>query len=62
MKGESIMNYETIKTVNGIAIKRHIGTKFPYYVCLTGEVGQIGKAFYTFKTCKAAAEFIVRGY
>lgn len=56
------MNYETIKTVNGIAIKRHIGTKFPYYVCLTGEVGQIGKAFYTFKTCKAAAEFIVRGY
>ena len=48
--------YETVKTVKGIAITRMIGTKGFYHVTI--KQGADWKAYYTFRTIKAAAEFI----
>lgn len=51
-------HYETIKTVNGIEIIRRIGTKFPYFINIKGDIRNDWNCeFYSFKTCKAAAEF-----
>ena len=48
--------YETVKTVNGHEIYRMVGTHGFYYVN-TKVYGNGCKAFYTFKTIKAAAAF-----
>lgn len=51
-------HYETIKTVNGIEIIRRIGTKFPYFINIKGDLrNEWGGEFHSFKTCKAAVEF-----
>lgn len=51
-------NYEVVKTVKGQDIIRRIGTKFPYFIVVSGNPfnGECG-SFHSFKTCKAAAEF-----
>lgn len=48
--------YETVKTVKGYKIKRMKGTHGAYYVAI--REGKGFKEFCTFKTIKAAAEFI----
>lgn len=56
------MRYETVKTVNGIAITRREGTKFPYFVGRTdANPWADNNVFYSFKTCKAAVKFIEDG-
>lgn len=52
-------SYEIVKTVKGQDIIRRKGTKFPYFLVVKGSPfnGEAG-AFYDFKTCKAATEFI----
>lgn len=56
------MTLETVKTVNGIAITRYEGYKFPYFVGRTDEDPWAdNNEFYSFKTCKAAVEFIMSG-
>lgn len=50
MEGKKM--YETVKVINGYAIKRMTGCSGFYHVELKG-----GK-FFTFRTIKAAAEFI----
>lgn len=50
MEGKKM--YETVKVINGYAIKRMAGCSGFYHVELKG-----GK-FFTFRTIKAAAEFI----
>jgi hypothetical protein len=52
--------YETVKTVKGIAITRMIGTRGHYYVNI--REGKDWKEFLTFKTIKAAVEFIEKTY
>ena len=54
------MMEETVKTVKGIAITRTKGTRGYYYV--TTKEGKGWKEFYTFRTIKAAAEFIERTF
>ena len=49
---EGKIMYETVKIINGYAIKRMTGCRGFYHVELKG-----GK-FFTFRTIKAAAEFI----
>lgn len=49
--------YETVKIINGIAITRLIGSRGVYHVTVAG--GDGWKAERTFKTIKAAVEFIV---
>ena len=48
--------YETVKTVKGYAITRMIGTRGFYHVLV--REGKGFKEFHTFKTIKAAVEFI----
>ena len=48
--------YETVKTVKGYEIKRMKGTHGAYHVAI--REGKGFKEFCTFKTIKAAAEFI----
>lgn len=56
------MKIETVKVVNGIAITRFEGHKFPYYVGRQYENPWADQnEFYSFKTCKAAVEFIKSG-
>lgn len=47
--------YETVKTVNGYEIKRMIGTRGFYHVCI--REGKGFKEFHTFRTIKAAVKF-----
>lgn len=48
--------YETVKTVKGYDIYRMVGTHGQYYVNV--REGKGWKEFHTFRTIKAAAEFI----
>lgn len=48
--------YETVKTVKGYEIKRMIGTHGAYHVLV--REGKGFKEFHTFRTIKAAVEFI----
>lgn len=48
--------YETVKTVNGIQITRMKGTRGCYHVNI--REGKGWREFHTFRTIKAAAEFI----
>lgn len=48
--------YETVKTVKGIEIKRMKGTKGFYHVSI--KEGKGWQEFHTFRTIKAAVEFI----
>ena len=48
--------YETVKTVKGYDITRMKGTKGCYYVNV--REGKGFREFHTFRTIKAAAEFI----
>lgn len=50
--------YEVVKVVKGYEIKRMIGTHGHYHVTIREEKGW--REFHTFKTIKAAAEFIER--
>lgn len=52
--------YETVKTVKGIAITRAKGTHGFYYVNV--KEGKGWKEFHTFRTIKAAAEFIEKTF
>ena len=52
--------YETVKTVKGIAITRAKGTHSFYYVNI--KEGKGWKEFHTFRTIKAAAEFIEKTF
>lgn len=50
--------YETVKVVRGYEIKRMKGTRGAYHVNVR-EDNEIGfREFHTFRTIKAAAEFI----
>lgn len=49
--------YETVKTVKGSEIKRMKGTRGVYHV--TVAEGRGWKEFYTFKSIRAAVEFIM---
>lgn len=49
--------YEVVKVVNGYAITRMIGSKGCYHVCI--EQGNGFKKSLTFRTIKAAAEYII---
>lgn len=48
--------YETVKTVKGYAIVRMIGTRGVYHVNV--REGKGFREFHTFRTIKAAVEFI----
>ena len=48
--------YETVKTVKGYDVKRMIGTRGAYHV--TVREGNGFSEFHTFRTVKAAVEFI----
>lgn len=48
--------YETVKTVNGYAIVRMAGTRGAYHVNV--REGNGWREFHTFRTIKAAAQFI----
>lgn len=48
--------YETVKIVNGYAIERMKGMKGPFHVTL--RQFKQGKEYMTFKTIKAATEYI----
>lgn len=48
--------YETVKVVKGYAITRMIGTRGSYHV--TVREGKGFREFHTFRTIKAAVEFI----
>lgn len=48
--------YETVKIVKGYAITRMIGSKGCYHVNI--KEGKGWREYHTFKTIKAAAEFI----
>lgn len=48
--------YETVKIVNGYEIKRMVGTKGFYHVNV--REGKGWAEFHTFRTIKAAVEFI----
>ena len=50
------MTYETVKVVKGYAITRMIGTRGIYHV--TVREGKGFREFHTFRTIKAAVEFI----
>lgn len=50
------MTYETVKTVKGYDILRMKGTKGTYHVSV--REGKGFREFHTFKTIKAAVEFI----
>lgn len=52
--------YETVKTVKGIEIKRMKGTHGAYHILI--REGKGFKEFHTFKTIKAAAEFIEKTF
>lgn len=49
--------YETVKTVNGYEIKRMVGTRGAYHVNV--REGNDWKEFHTFRTIKAAVQFIL---
>lgn len=49
--------YETVKVVKGYAITRMIGSRGCYHVNVR-EIGPGFREFHTFKTIKAAVEFI----
>lgn len=48
--------YETVKIVKGYEIKRMVGTKGSYHVNV--REGNGWREFHTFRTIKAAVEFI----
>ena len=48
--------YETVKTVNGYEITRMVGTRGAYHVNV--REGNGWREFHTFRTIKAAVEFI----
>ena len=48
--------YETVKVVKGYEIRRMIGTRGQYFVNI--REGRGWREFHTFRTIKAAAEFI----
>ena len=50
------MMYETVKIVKGYEIKRMVGTKGFYHVNV--REGNGWREFHTFRTIKAAVEFI----
>lgn len=52
--------YETVKVVKGIAITRMIGTRGFYHVNI--KEGKGWKEFHTFRTIKAAVEFIEKTF
>ena len=56
------MMWETVKTVKGIAIYRMIGSKGCYHVNIREDDGMGFKEFHTFRTVKAAAEFIEKTF
>lgn len=58
-KGDKKM-YETVKIVKGIEIKRMKGTRGVYHVNV--REGKGWREFHTFKTIKAAAEFIEKTF
>ena len=53
---EGIIMYEVVKTVKGYNITRMIGTKGAYHVTI--REGKGFREFHTFRTIKAATEFI----
>lgn len=54
------MKYETVKTIKGIEIYKVANTKGFYYVNI--REGKGFKEFHTFRTIKAAAEFIEKTF
>ena len=52
------MIYETVKTVKGYEIKRMIGTHGAYHVNVKEDDGRGFSEFHTFRTIKAAVQFI----
>ena len=50
--------YETVKIVKGYEIKRMVGTKGAYHVNV--REGKGFREFHTFRTIKAATEFILK--
>ena len=48
--------YETVRIVNGYAIRRMVGTRGFFHVVI--QEGQGWREFHTFRTIKAAVEFI----
>lgn len=48
--------YETVKTVKGYEVKRMTGTRGAYHVIV--REGKGFREFHTFRTIKAAVEFI----
>lgn len=52
--------YETVKIVKGYEIKRLIGSRGAYHVTVREDDGRGFKEFHTFRTIKAATEFIER--
>lgn len=53
---EDLKMYETVKIVNGYEVKRMKGTRGVYHV--TVREGKGWQEFHTFRTIKAAVEFI----
>ena len=52
------MQYETVKTVKGYEIRRYAGTRGQYFVNV--REGKGFREFHTFRSIKAAVEFIER--
>lgn len=50
--------FETVKVVKGVEIYRYKGTKFPYMINVYEGPNPWDKCFYSFRTCKAAVEFL----
>lgn len=50
--------YEVVKVVNGHAIWRMIGTRGVYHVNIRDDDGKGWSEFHTFRSIKAATEFI----
>ena len=54
------MTIETVKEINGLKIQRYAGTRGAYFVSV--KEGKGWEAFHTFRSIKAASEFIRRVY
>lgn len=53
------MKMETVKTINGISIKRYEGTHKPYFVNVQNKDGVGFEGFYSFPSAKKAELFVV---
>ena len=56
LRKDKEMTYETVKVVKGYAITRMVGTRGIYHVNV--REGKGFREFHTFRTIKAAVEFI----